>query len=62
MRGIYPRRRRCASIERGRTDARAGDRIRDDADAVDVDDHARVADEVEGEALDHRQVLRAASG
>ena len=40
----------------------AGDRVGQQADPVELDDHRRVADEVEGERPGQRQPLRAASG
>ena len=45
-----------------RTDPRPGDRVGQEADPVELDDHRRVADEVEGERPGQRQPLRAASG
>ena len=45
-----------------RTDPGPGDRVGQQADPVELDDHRRVADEIEAEGPGQRQPLRAASG
>jgi hypothetical protein len=45
-----------------RPDARACDRVRQQANAVEIDDDRRVTEELEAQRAGQRQPLRAASG
>jgi hypothetical protein len=45
-----------------RPDPTAGDRVRQDADAIELDDDRRMTQEFEAERPGQRQPLRAASG